>query len=183
MDGFSRPWFVAGGWALDLFLGHASRLHADIEVALFREDQYELRRHLTDWEFEKVAGGERTSWAADEWLPAPVHEIHGRQAQETELELEFLLNERRGDEWVYRRNPAIRRSLDEIGGRAFGMPFLRPEIVLLYKAKLPRAVDEQDLDAVIGSLDAKSRAWLAAALAACHPGHRWLDILAGRKPY
>ena len=30
MQGFSKPWFVAGGWALDLYLGHKTREHSDI---------------------------------------------------------------------------------------------------------------------------------------------------------
>ncbi len=25
MKDFERPWFVAGGWAIDLYLGHVSR--------------------------------------------------------------------------------------------------------------------------------------------------------------
>ena len=49
---FERPWFVAGGWALDLFLGRITRDHSDFEVALFREDQLELQRILKGWRLE-----------------------------------------------------------------------------------------------------------------------------------
>jgi hypothetical protein len=34
----SVPWWIAGGWALDLFLGQVSRSHADIDVGIFRAD-------------------------------------------------------------------------------------------------------------------------------------------------
>ena len=52
-----RPWFVAGGWAIDLFLGRETRNHQDIDIAIFREDQFELRRHLANWKWEKTVNG------------------------------------------------------------------------------------------------------------------------------
>jgi hypothetical protein len=32
------PWWVAGGWALDLYLGKVTRVHKDLDVGIFRED-------------------------------------------------------------------------------------------------------------------------------------------------
>ena len=49
MAGFRRPWFIAGGWAIDLFLGRVTREHADIEIAVLRTDQQFLRQHLRSW--------------------------------------------------------------------------------------------------------------------------------------
>jgi hypothetical protein len=54
---------------------------------------------------------------------------------------------------------------------------LRPAIVLLYKAKAPRPVDEQDFQIVRSALGATERAWLRAALEVCHPDHAWLGML------
>jgi hypothetical protein len=34
MAGFPRPWFVSGGWAIDLFVGRVTREHEDLEVGL-----------------------------------------------------------------------------------------------------------------------------------------------------
>ena len=34
MDGADFPWFVAGGWAIDLFLGTRTRDHEDLEIAV-----------------------------------------------------------------------------------------------------------------------------------------------------
>lgn len=31
LDGFGKPWWVAGGWAVDLFIGRPTRPHKDIE--------------------------------------------------------------------------------------------------------------------------------------------------------
>ena len=46
MHGFGKPWFVAGGWAVDLFLGRETRAHEDIEVSIFRRDQEHIHHRL-----------------------------------------------------------------------------------------------------------------------------------------
>src|SRR2546422_11418386 len=60
--GFPRPWYIAGGWAIVLFLGRETREHDDIDVAILRNDQAELRTHLAAWAFEKVVDGQRLPW-------------------------------------------------------------------------------------------------------------------------
>ena len=91
MSEFNGQWGIAGGWAIDIFIGKETRLHSDIEIALFREDQHVLKKALPDWSFEKVEKGELISWK-EEWLELPVHEIHGVHKHEGER-LEVLLNE------------------------------------------------------------------------------------------
>src|SRR2546427_535915 len=82
MRGFKRPWFVAGGWALDLFLGRETREHEDIEIAILRRDQEALCRFFSGGEMEKIVPGagdsKRQLWRG-EWLPPPIHEIHVRR--------------------------------------------------------------------------------------------------------
>ena len=34
LAGIPTPWYVAAGWALDLFRGRQTRQHADIEIAI-----------------------------------------------------------------------------------------------------------------------------------------------------
>jgi hypothetical protein len=34
LDGLEIPWYVAAGWALDLFRGEQTRAHEDLEMAL-----------------------------------------------------------------------------------------------------------------------------------------------------
>lgn len=46
---YSLPWYVAGGWAVDLFLGRRTRPHEDIEVAVLRRDQGSLRHAFEGW--------------------------------------------------------------------------------------------------------------------------------------
>jgi len=59
-----------------------------------------------------------------------------------------------------------------------GIPFGRPEIVLLFKAKHARPKDDGDLAAALPHLGAERRDWLREALELVHPGHRWLGELA-----
>ncbi len=58
-----------------------------------------------------------------------------------------------------------------------GIPYLAPEIQLLYKAKQPRPKDEADLARTLPYLDPESHQWLTQALALVHPGHPWLTRL------
>jgi hypothetical protein len=58
-----------------------------------------------------------------------------------------------------------------------GIPYGRPEIILLYMAKHARPKDDGDLAAVLPHLDLARRRWLAEALELVHPGHRWLAEL------
>jgi hypothetical protein len=177
-----RPWAVAGGWALDLALGRVTRPHADVDVAVFRDDQMALRAALPGWRFEVATGGALVPWAPGVRLELPVHEVHARPpAGEPHRPLEFLLNERMGVDWVYRRDPAVRRSLARALLQVPGaIRVLAPEIVLLYKSKSPRPADEVDFQAAHPLLDAEARAWLRAALLRASPGHVWAAALAPR---
>jgi hypothetical protein len=68
LNSFRRPWFVGGGWAIDLFLGRQTRNHQDIDIVIFREDQFELRRHLANWKWKKVVSGTLVGWEPNEWF-------------------------------------------------------------------------------------------------------------------
>src|SRR5436309_9760576 len=63
MRGFPRPWYIAGGWAIDIFLGRETREHDDIDVSVLRNDQAKLRTHLAAWAFEQVVDGRAASVA------------------------------------------------------------------------------------------------------------------------
>jgi hypothetical protein len=181
LAGFEKPWFVAGGWAVDLFLGKVTRKHEDIEIAIFRCDQMALRNYLKGWEFKKVIPEPKMHtelWNGDEWLDLQVHEIHAENSSSDLSHLEILFNESSGNEWRFRRNPNITRSISMLSTCSQnGIPFLNPEIVLLYKAKNSTSRDEADFENVLKMLGQKPRDWLKQAIEACHPGHSWLKLL------
>lgn len=180
---FERPWLVAGGWAIDLHLGRVTREHSDVEIAIYREDQFYLRASLEGWEWTKLVprthGGGETPWLAGDWLKLPVHQVHARKQDDPRVGLDFLINESRGDLWVFRRDPEITRARSLVECRSdSGIPHVAPEVQLLFKAKERRCKDEQDLQAVVGELADEPRAWLRAALERVEPGHPWLRRLA-----
>ncbi len=184
LAGFEKPWFVAGGWAIDLYLGKVTRKHKDLEIAILRPDQHALRRYLKGWQFTKVkwvpgeSHGHTESWSGNEWLNLPIHEIHAHRSAGDPSALEILLNECSGENWVFRRNPEITRPLRLIERRSgLSVPFLAPEIILLYKAKNPGVEDEDDFNRVKQLLDREPRAWLRWAIQNSYPAHPWLESL------
>jgi hypothetical protein len=59
-----------------------------------------------------------------------------------------------------------------------GIPYGRPEVILLMKAKHSQLEkNEHDFAAVVPRLDSERRAWLRESVERVHPGHEWLDAL------
>lgn len=180
MSGFDAPWGIAGGWALDMFLGVESRPHGDVDVSILRRDQQLLRPRFEGALVSKVVDHRLSPWKAQEFLASPVHEVHATWPDGTHLE--FLLNESDPEsrEWVFRRDHRIRRALTAAFNNTRGVPYLAPELVLLYKSKAPSPKDEADFDAVRPRLSGEQRAWLVQALAICAPSHHWATNLTER---
>ena len=178
MREFKPHWFIAGGWAIDLFLGKQTREHVDIEIAIFRRDQIALQNFLRDWNLQKAENGALADWKQDEYLKLPVHAIHCFNDKAEPSFLEVLLNEKENGVWQYRRNRQITKPLSELYlTTESGIRFLRPEIVLLYKSKNVRAKDELDFQAAAKHLETEARRWLRNALSVCYSEHNWLEIL------
>ena len=177
MHGFRGRWGIGGGWAIDLFVGRQLRPHADIDVAILRDDQARLHDRLSGARIDKVVQGELVPWNPGERLELPVHEIHATWADG--FHLEFLLNEydAPSQEWLFRRDPRIRRSVDSVFSMGRGLPRLSPEVVLLYKSKGTEPKDDADFAAAVGLMTPEQRAWLRDALTATSPEHHWLAAL------
>lgn len=100
----------------------------------------------------------------DEFLELPIHEIHATNKLNGD-KLEVLLNEAEDKDWQFRRD--LRISLPHHAVWSYskaGIPYLNPEIVLLYKAKNTREKDHQDFITVKEHLDNKKKQWLKSAL-------------------
>ena len=172
------PWWIAGGWALDLFMGRQTRAHTDIEIAVFRQDVDAVRRHLRGWEHVIAEKDALRPLGERESLPLTAHDLWSREKGSGAWQLEILVEERAGSRWTYRRTPDIGADARDIGRYSNdGIPYLRPDIQLLYKSAGARPVDETDLLTVLPRLDLAHRATLAAWLWTTSPGHRWLERL------
>lgn len=178
MVGFHRPWCIAGGWAIDLWLGRATRNHAYVKIAVLRDYQIELRDYLADWSF-KIATRDRrlVPWKdARQMLMLPVHELHATDA--VGRRCAFFLDESDGIDWIYRRQFDVRMNSSQWIARGVdNVCVLHPAIVLLYKSARPTEKDELDFRSALEQFDDEQRTWLKLALLRNDPFHQWLDLL------
>jgi aminoglycoside-2''-adenylyltransferase len=172
-------WWIAGGWAIDLWLGRTTRDHLDLDIATLRRTQRVFWRRLAGWDLQlATVPGVLEPWPARGDVPLPLHAVWCRPSPTSAWAFELLLNDSDEREWLFRRDPAVRMPLTRIARTSDdGVPYLVPEIVLLYKAKNVREHDAQDFETALPSLDAEQRAWLRGAIDVVHPGHAWLERL------
>ena len=179
MRGFPHPWWVAGGWAVDLFVGRVTREHGDIEIGAFRDTQRALHAHLGRFKLFKAVDGAFVPWdAATEDIVPPVFQIQATHESLPGEDLQVFLDDRDGGRWICRRNVAITRPVDDVTFSARAVRALRPEIQLLFKAKhFELAKNERDFSLVAPLLTSEQRSWLKESTAATHPGHPWIGRL------
>jgi Aminoglycoside-2''-adenylyltransferase len=182
MAGHPAPWWIAGGWAIDLHLGRETRPHADIDVLVLRADLPAIRDRLRGWDLHAAdPPGQLRPWLPSEALPERVHDVWCRPTPEDPWRLQLMIDEAVEGEWIYRQHPHIRRAVAGLRGPAStpGRPVLTPEIQLLHKSRHPRPKDEADFLAVLPALDERQRRWLLDALSLTAPAHPWRAPLHG----
>jgi Aminoglycoside-2''-adenylyltransferase len=180
------PWYVAAGWAIDLFLGGQRREHEDLEIAVPGDRFGEVAEALAEFELFVPAreddrdlvwpfaeAGERVRTHHQTWVREPATGL---------WRLDVFREPSAGDTWVCRRDESIRMPYAELIERtADGIPYARPEVVLLFKAKHSHeAKNESDLAATLPALAPARRERLARWLELVHPGHAWIDEVRGR---
>ena len=187
-------WAVCGGYALELYLGASIRGHGDLDLSVPEEDREQVRRLMLDkgWRVYEFRGQGRmrplcpdtpsekgrnlmcvkdgcelvTFWPCDE--PGMVlHEWHPVGIQALNY-MEFLFHEESGGSYWF--SDALRLPTQRACLSRDGIPYLAPELVLLYKASQPeREANRADYEAVFPRLTEASRAWLLKALPPDHP--------------
>lgn len=174
-------WWIAGGWALDLFMGMESRPHGDLDIGILRREAAQVIEALRDWELFEAQDGMLQRLRQREPRPQ-VNSLWCRPRGGSRWVFELLLDDSDGDAWVFRRRRDIRRPL-AAAIRCDGMriPCLAPEIGLLYKARRPRAEDALDFRNVAPRLDDGACSWLHDALTRSEPDHPWLEALAATR--
>jgi hypothetical protein len=177
LTGIAAPWYVAAGWALDLFRGAQTREHADIEIAIPAASFAEVRDRVPGYVFDAVGSGRIWENAPPDVLAA-VHQTWLRDPATGNYLVDVFREPHDGDTWICRRDATVRPPYgDIIHHTDDGIPYLAPELVLLFKAKAVRRKDQADFDATVPHLTAAQRATLAELLARVHPEHHWLAHL------
>jgi hypothetical protein len=177
LAGIATPWCVAAGWALDLFRGTQTREHGDLEIAIPAGRFPEVHDRFPGYVFDAVRSGRIWEDAAPE-VVAATHQTWLREPATGNYLVDVFREPHDGDTWICRHDETIRLPYsDIIHHTQDGIPYLAPELVLLFKAKHARPKDQADFDATVPHLTSRQHVSLAELLARAHPGHRWLGDL------
>jgi hypothetical protein len=188
------PWFVAGGWTIDLCLQRQQRTHKDVDILVLRHEQLVVQDYLLQrgWTLSKYVGNSMALERMEErrFLKFPDRGILAKppDGQSAALDI-FLADTNHEREWCYHADPRITHSLASLGCRSsLGVPALSPEIALRYKARhidahdtdslKHQAHDESDFKAMLGCLTREQKNWLRGALRVLYANHPWLIELA-----
>lgn len=178
-DGAPFQWAVAGGYAIELFLGRSIRAHDDTDVLIFRDEQHQSQQWLSDWRlYAADPPGTLRLWNAGEYLPAGINDVWMHHPSVEAWQFQFMISEVEGEDWVSKRSPLIRGKRGDLITTYKGVPCLRAEVQLLYKAKGQRPKDEQDFHACLPQMSSEAKVWLKDKLTLLYPqGHDWLAHL------
>jgi len=180
MKGSEFLWCLAGGYAVERFVGRAFREHVDTDIVVLRKDQLTLQSWLSDWKWYAVdPPGTLRPWKAGEALPIGIHDIWGHREISHTWELQIMIQDCDADSWYFRRDHRVRGRLVDLVQLVDGVPCLRVELQLLYKSKDLRDKDELDFAESLPRLRPEQRDTLASWLRIVYPkGHPWLSRLA-----
>ena len=176
---FDGNWWIAGGHAIDLFVGWVTRPHDDIDVEIFRKDRDVLFDVFEGWDLHVVGHGGLVPWVRRTDIAPHVFGVWGRPSTEEPWAVEVMLADGNQARWRFRRDPDI--SLpgeDLIRTSLAGVPHCTPEVQMLYKSKMARAKDDIDLARTLHLMTRSQRHWLADAIARSEPNHPWIELLA-----
>jgi hypothetical protein len=177
LSGVSVPWYVAGGWALDLFRGEQTREHGDLEIAVPAASFGAVRAALGGYHFEVVGSGR--IWPLDSPAFEVMNQTWVSEPGSGVYRLDIFREPHRDGAWVCRRDETIRLPYERIIRRTSnGIPYLVPEVVLLFKAKhAAEPKNQADFEGALPLLDPGAVGWLRWALLRVHPGHAWIGAL------
>lgn len=179
---FDFPWMFAGGIALDLHLGRVLRPHEDIDIAVCRSDQSQrtLMNLLKTWRLDASLSGIYHAWTEPLQFEKG-HQVHARHTDlPSVMMLDLLFTDLSNNQWHFRRHPSITRPLDQARLMSKqGLPYLAPEIVLLFKSNKigetdSQGKDAQDFEKFWPILSQEAKNWLYMALSEINIAHPWL---------
>ena len=193
-----------GGQAIDLFLGYESRAHGDIDICAYWPERDKIILFMQSQGFnvyEMLGGGrahritdisnqmrqKRNIFCFKDSCPLiklyPLDEndccyIEFFHVGQTELDfIEFLFNDKSETHFEYARDRSIKREISKAVLHADGVPYLAPELCLLYKSTdTDREGYQRDFELANRAMSNEQRSWLQAALKKLYPqGHIWLN--------
>jgi hypothetical protein len=171
------PWYIAGGWSIDLAIGRKTREHKDMDIVVFREYIPDVLAYFENWEIGVAIPGENRleSVINMNQVMQPRYCLHIKNEVDF---VEVLLTDRLSTHAIYRRNPSITIPLiDLIKTDPMNRSYITPEWQLLFKSKSPRDYDEQDYINSISYLSIRQKEWLKQSLVDTNASVKWIELL------
>ncbi|WP_289232789.1 nucleotidyltransferase domain-containing protein [Barrientosiimonas endolithica] len=177
MAGFDRPWWIIGGWSIEVYTG-VRRDHEDMDISILSSDAEAFRRFLGDrW----------TPWNVDEgWFRPyddrfreirPDSQLWVRRDARSRWVLDVPLTPDTDGWWTNKRNRSHTEDLDDVTWVApDGLRYARPEVTLMFKAAQVRAKDRRDAEVLLPLLDDRARTWLRDTMRRIDPDHPWAAL-------
>lgn len=176
-EGAPFRWWVSGGRALELHVGRSWREHEDLDIGVVRqESMVALYEWLEGWDLWLAFGGKLTPWMGEALTNRlDVNNVWGRLPDASSWQIDLTIGSGDHDHWIYRRDPSIERPWsDAVLRTPEGVPYLAPDLQLLFKSKNPRPKDDLDARVVGQFLRKEQRQFLLAHLS---DGHPWRKLL------
>lgn len=170
--------WIAGGCAIDLYLQRSTREHHDMDIAL-TQSLTAAQEYTIGEVYQLEERFVKNEEAADGWTERYLTGIPRSRHLFPRLDL-FIICVTEGV-WNFRNNSAIRRPIELIGQNLDGVPFIAPEVVLLYKATRRNSADDADFVTACSRLNSEPRRWLAQNLQNLDSAHPWLALLSKKE--
>ena len=193
-----------GGWAIDLFIGKETRKHGDIDIFAYWQERDTIIEYMQSKGFqvyEMMGGGkahhitdiqDQLKWKRNifcftqdcemvrlsETDESGICLVDFKHIGQTKLNfIEFLFNNKDASDLLYARNHDVKLSLPDAFLIRDGLPYLAPEMCLLYKSTdTEREGYQNDFDNAMSCMDLRQKHWLEDALAVMYPeGHKGLQ--------
>ncbi|WP_083469150.1 nucleotidyltransferase domain-containing protein [Methylobacterium variabile] len=172
------PWYVAGGWALDVAHGKQTREHEDLEFVVIRDDVDHFRALLRDLDFFTVNNGKIEYLPPSASLPGDVWQLWGGDMRRACWRVDMMMEPGTPDLWIYKRDQTIQMARsDAVHVSETGIPYLAPINVMLFKAKYCRKKDQRDFNFFRNKFSTEEKEQLLVWLNELHPGHEWIEHL------
>ena len=196
------PWAVCGGFALDLFLDKSFRTHGDMDLCVFENHREAIKTYALGkgWQVYEFRGQGKVRPLEDGMISDPgrnlmcvkdgcdivkfypceeagmlYHQFFHTGMKEFHY-LEFLYNNVCANYLVLDQRNELRRELSKSILYHNGIPYLAPEIVLLYKASdSENSAYQLDFSETYPCLNEEQKAWFVSGMNLLYPdGHPWL---------
>jgi hypothetical protein len=180
LQGFSEPWWIVGGQAIEAFSG-VPREHEDVDVSIFSSAFQALRAQLGDrFHLWSNDGGLFRHVTDDHPEPlTPLAQTWVREHAMAPWVMDVILNGEGDGIWRARRDIDLTAPLEEVTWISpAGIRYLNPELVLFFKARLQRPKDQVDLSSCLPLLSSEQLTWLLGAVREAYPDNPWIARLA-----